>query len=138
MAVLLKWSDISLLVINVYLPPGKKKAVVKSIWAELEGYMTSVSLDFPQAKILLMGDFNARMGSNDLALENKFGITINDPEDDLRCFPQPRKFKDQGSNYAGLCLAKLTLKQSLHILNGSAFPDYPGEFTKWLVLDLAP
>ena len=129
MSVLLRWESRSILVINVYLPPGKKKAEVAEVWDKFENYVSSLIMDHPEASIMLAGDLNTRLGPNDPFLEKKYSTILKDPEDTLASLLLPRSFRDQYSNYSGLCLMNFVLKQNLYLLNGSLKSDRPGAYT---------
>ena len=129
MAVILKWQQGSMIVINIYLPPGKKIREAEGIWAEVESYISELSLKYPEAQIMVAGYFNACLGPTDAQLGKKYKVTLNDPEDTFNWKFLPRIFKDQNSNHSGSCLAKFALKQRLHILNGTTHLDHPGAYT---------
>ena len=69
MAVHLSLERGSILFINVYLPPGRKKTEVKEIWVKLERYVSFLVIEYPKARIVLAGDLNARLGPDDPSLE---------------------------------------------------------------------
>ena len=129
MALLLEWEKGSLIIINVYLPPETKKSEIEANWLALDKYMTDLSLEHPEAQILMAGDLNARRGPDDCFLEANFKIILEDPDQDLASLPFERASKDRNANYSGSCLARFSRKRALHILNGSFYGDHPGENT---------
>ena len=128
MAVLISWKKDCLLIINCYLPPTYKKPEIEKIWQALEHYVRSLILEYPQARVLVMGDLNARRGPNDSSLASKYRVRI-DNQEDLEPFCQSWSSKDQRSNYAGICLIRFAMRLNLFILNGSNRGDIPGEYT---------
>lgn len=64
-AVSLSWEGGSLIIINAYLASLSKIADTKQIWEFLEQYVLLLILDHPDAMVLLMGDLNACLGSDD-------------------------------------------------------------------------
>ncbi|KAG8139452.1 hypothetical protein E2320_002227, partial [Naja naja] len=71
MAHLLKL-DSDLFLINVYLHPSLRKAETIAVWMELKHYVSKLLMEHPNAKVLLGGDFNARLGPDNYILLMKY------------------------------------------------------------------
>ena len=127
-AVKVKFNHSTIVFINVYLPPQRRNAQIERIYQDLETYIQNLLLT-NDGQMIIGGDFNARLGTNDSALYAAYNLC---PPDGLH-FPivTRRLFKDTVSNYAGLNLAQLVYRLDLHILNGSTSGDIPGEFSFW-------
>ena len=98
------------------------------IHQDLESYIQRFLLTNDD-QMIIGGDFNARLGTNELALYAAYNLY---PPHGLH-FPivTRRLFKDTISNYADLNLAQLVYRLDLHISNGSTSGDIPGEFSFW-------
>ena len=117
-AALLQFADYSVICLNFYLPPKQSQAQTREIWKGVETCVVFCQEKYPLAMLLIGGDLNARMGTNDELLLNKYGIsTLTDRETQT---PENRWFLDPVANFAGLCLAQLVYKLNLAILNGVA------------------
>ena len=129
MAILICWDSGKILFFNVYLPPQRKTADSTAFYQALEQYIQTTSQEHPDAKVLVVGDFNARIGPDNDALCAKYNLSAYDHAEVGAYSLLPRLSKDPCSNFAGACLASMAYKLSLSILNGSLNDDYPGEFT---------
>ena len=126
-ALTLKIATCLLVLINVYIPPQQSRAMTDDLWANLEYYIEHLIQLYPDASIIVAGDCNARIGTNDEALSARFNVTF--PEPILHPNFNHREFKDCGCNYAGLRLRYMINNSGLSLLNGCIIGDRPGEFT---------
>lgn len=124
---LVRFNDIWLLIINVYLPPIRQKEALKNTWLKLETYITNTLAQHPEVLLILAGDFNARIGPTEADLYDHFHLA--QPEIDLGLVLPYRQSKDKGCNWAGLYLTELSHKLNLVIMNGSTEGDDEGEYT---------
>lgn len=129
MAIIIQFTQGELLIINVYLPPQKKKSQTKMLWTELENYITTLLQSHPNAFMVLGGDLNARLGPDDYTLYTQQKVHYHPPTPGLDDLLLKRKSKDPKSNYAGLLLKQMTIRLNLHILNGAFGNDHPAELT---------
>ena len=126
-AVLVNLRKEALLLVNVYLPPCKKKSVVKANWEELEAFLEPLEFSYPSTPIIIGGDFNAHMGTDDHNLYSQYN-QIHDPGNTTDT-GLTRLSRDSRCNYSGLCLAQVAKRRELTILNGNKAGDRPGEYT---------
>lgn len=126
-AALLSFKRTTLLLVNVYIPPGQKKPAVKAIWAELEAFLEPFDSTYPSALTIVCGDFNASIGTDDNSLYTHFNLFM-DPEEQTD-IGATRLSKDRRSNFSGLCLVQAARRRELLILNGNIEGDRPGEYT---------
>ena len=86
---------------------------------------------YPDADIMLAGDFNARCGDyQDILLYDESDFVFQNEamyESDL--FEQPKTSKDLNHNSFGLSLIELCKTYGIHILNGRSPGDRDGEIT---------
>ena len=93
--------------------------------------LNQIVLEYPNAAIMLAGDFNARIKDfldyipND-NLQYIFGNDVEYPADE---FNMARNTKDTVYNNYGLSLIYLCCIFDVHVLNGRLFDDLPGKFT---------
>ena len=84
---------------------------------------------YPDADILLAGDFNARCGDNqDILFNDDVDFVFQDKdmyESDF--FELPRRSKDLYQNAFGLSLIELCKTYGIHLLNGRSPGDNDGE-----------
>ncbi|CAI5791734.1 Hypothetical predicted protein [Podarcis lilfordi] len=126
---LISGGNFSLLVTNVYFPPGGLAADLTSRWESLEDFLLSCYLKYPNVPSITGGDFNARIASNREALiKSKWWVDPGAQTYDLVYIPT-RISKDVKVNKAGVMLYQMALRLNLIILNGRCPPDIPGEFT---------
>ena len=128
-AILLSMKELTILCINLYLPPLSIHSQIETLWKEVESFITSLINKYPTALPLVGGDLNARLGHKDDFLANKFQFTPSLVENE-QYFPS-RLSLDSIANFARLCLWCIFNKLNLTILNGSAPGDYPGQFSFW-------
>ena len=126
-AFLLKFLDLALIIINVYIPPCLNQQKLTHHWNCFTTFVEELEVKFPLIEILLAGDFNARVGKDGYALSRALGL---DPDDPLpNCLSSTRCSKDLHINDPGISLAKFCIRFDRLILNGSSLHDWPGEFT---------
>ena len=114
----------TLLCINIYIPPKFSQACDKGqFWDKLFTLLEALIVQFPKAKFILGGDFNARIGSgqeaqsiglNDLIVEQTLVKRISND----RCINKP-----------GLKLLELLSSFDLCVLHGSRYDASGGAFT---------
>ena len=97
----------------------------------LSDQLSVIVSEFPEAKLFLAGDFNARMKDfQDFISHDDVSFVIgensNYPADD---FSLMRDSKDQVYNRFGLSLIELCCSYNVHTLNGRMFGDSEGNFT---------
>jgi hypothetical protein len=84
---------------------------------------------YPTAKILLMGDLNARVGQRtdliDDSVDHMYNMEWYQPE----YFDIPKRSKDNIVNNFGRSLIDLCVTTGIYILNGRGWNDKNGEFT---------
>ena len=97
------------------------------LWVNLEDYIDHLIPLYPDASIIVAGDCNSRIGTNEETLSAQFNMTF--PEPILHPNLNHRQFKDCGCNYAGLRLMYMSNNSGLSLLNGCTIGDRPGEFT---------
>lgn len=107
MALLLTYKSQSIILINVYMPPSSRKDFAVKKWNSLEAYMTSLINDYPRTSIILLGDFNARLGVDNALLEDGFKDKFSDSDDPDFNMYLSRFIKDKTANFSGYCMAKL-------------------------------
>ncbi|CAI5793988.1 Hypothetical predicted protein, partial [Podarcis lilfordi] len=81
----------------------------------------------PNIPLIVMGDTNARIGSDNIALYKRY--VSNLAEDAPLPLRIGRNSKDIIINKAGGKLLQLVLEFNLSFLNGSMWSDIPGNFT---------
>ena len=126
-ALTLKIATCLLLLINVYIPPQQSRVMTDDLLVNLEYYIDHLTQMYPNASIIVAGDYDARIGTNYVTFSARFNVTFPEP------FPHKkfnhRQFKDCGCNYAGLRLMYMINNFGLSLLNGCITGDRPGEFT---------
>ena len=124
-AFLLSCKDSKILVFNIYIPPSY--TVTPSPWDEVKLFTTEYLVSKPSAPLLFLGDFNARLGPNNLALSQHM---IWDSEELIPPeFQGPRLSLDSAFNNHTSQMVDLCLEFNLNILNGSTANDIPGRLT---------
>ena len=126
---LITGEKISLLISNVYLPPGGRRPELCSRWDSLEDHLLSCHIKCPNIPSIIGGDFNARTAANwDSLTKTKWWTTP--------CFDNyewehvaTRISKDSRVNEAGVIFYLMAIRLNLVFLNGRYPPDIPGEFT---------
>ena len=106
-----------LILVNIYIPPTSDIESRLLNWEKVSNYIISLKSERPEAKIILMGDFNARIGINCNTL-NPFSIST-----------QEMLFIDTKFNYAYKYFSKLCNELELKILNGSSSYPNANKFT---------
>lgn len=96
-----------------------------------EDYLLQIVLKFPDALLLLAGDFNARCGSRqDILFDDDVSFIFDeDVFYEADSFQMSRKSKDIVENSFGRALIDLCKNFSIHIFNGRNQKDKLGEFT---------
>ncbi|XP_061486293.1 uncharacterized protein LOC133386605 [Rhineura floridana] len=127
MGVLLSYNTISFLLINVYIPPYSSRVLTDQAWEDLDRYITDLEAQSPRALLIIMGDFNARIGPNNDALfaSNLWGGEVIDHYSSI----YGRISKDSRINYGGICLTRLIGSRNLIMLNGLNQVDPCAEYT---------
>lgn len=119
----------SLLITNVYLPPGGLISDLHYRWDSLEDHLLACYVKYPNIPSIMGGDFNARTAANwNGIIKAKWWVSPPYPKSDLISFTS-RRSKDNRVNEAGVLLYQLAIRMNLNILNGNCPPDVPGEFT---------
>ena len=117
----------TLLLVNVYIPPFSSRKSTNRAWEDLENYIIGLECKFPKAQLLIMGDFNARLGSNNSTL---FSSSLWGAIDNEIFAPSyDRMSKDTKVNYGGICMIQMVSRLGLIILNGNPHYDKCSEFT---------
>lgn len=96
-----------------------------------EDYLLQIIMKYPDASLLLAGDFNARCGSlqDVLVDDNVDYIFDEDSVYEIDSFQMNRKTKDLTHNAFGRSLIELCKSFSVHIVNGRMYQDSDGEIT---------
>ena len=118
-AMLLSWVP-NIILVNIYLPPSVQISDRESYWEELSSFLFSLKSDYPEAKFMLAGDFNARLGSNQKVLKS---LRFTNPTE------HPCSFIDPKLNMASSFFVQLCQNYSLKILNCSNFFPDSNNFT---------
>lgn len=127
LSLLLQFRHFALLIINIYMPPLRKRARITKIWSDLEVYVNHLIQDYPNACLILGGDANARMATDNCSLYRQH--KTYPPTEEIDTPFSLRNSRDQKSNLAGLLLNQMAFKMDLHILNGAYGKDQPASFT---------
>ena len=101
-AILLSMKELTILCINLYLPPLNIHSQIDTLWKEVKSFITSLIIKYPTALPLVGGDLNATLGHKDDSLANKFQYTPLLVENE-QYFPS-RLSLDSIANFVGLCL----------------------------------
>ncbi|CAI5763399.1 Hypothetical predicted protein [Podarcis lilfordi] len=126
---LISSEKLSLLITNVYLPPGGLISDLHYRWDSLEDHLLACYVKYPNIPSIMGGDFNARTAANwNGIIKAKWWVSPPYPKSDLISFTS-RRSKDNRVNEAGVLLYQLAIRMNLNILNGNCPPDVPGEFT---------
>ena len=116
-AILLSFSaDYHIILINTYLPPVTTESELNDNWSKLSEFTLTTQGQFPTAHLVVMGDFNARIGSSHLDLASSLGIDTEEHLPSLFCCN--RSSMDATLNRAGLKLIEYCLAYNLLVLNG--------------------
>lgn len=75
LVVKLNLQPIPLILVNVYFPPLVGLTTLRQIWINFEKHLGEIQEAYPSAQVVILGDFNAKMGRNDLELFTKFGAS---------------------------------------------------------------
>ena len=114
----------------VYLPPSNSsygKVHGNEIMQKLEKHIEYFSC---KGKIVICGDFNARVGTSSDFVSKEEEPHIPMPHDDLYEFILPRaSFDRKNVNQYGKWLVDLCIDNQLYILNGRTLGDFCGKFT---------
>lgn len=123
--ILVQFKDIQILLFNVYIPPAK--LAPSDIWLDLDNTISLAFNLYPDAFMIISGDFNSRIGPSNSTLAQQ----MNWHSDDLipPWFQTPRSSKDSVINSFAPYLINLCISSNVFILNGSKGRDIPGEFT---------
>uniref|UniRef100_A0A803TV69 ribonuclease H n=1 Tax=Anolis carolinensis TaxID=28377 RepID=A0A803TV69_ANOCA len=127
MACHIEYGPTQILLVNVYIPPSPKKLELTRTWEELEDYIVMLESRFPKSNLIVTGDFNARLGPDNTTLFASKLWHLEELEDHLNKID--RKSKDNKINLAGICLAQLTSRLALNIINGDPKFERCAEFT---------
>jgi len=104
----------------VYIQPDRKD--FETILEHIIGDIDEELKKNPKSKVLLQGDFNARIGVLDVDEDKElFGYSNN--------IKRKRANKDHVINWKGKILCNMTTENQLHVLNGRTEGDMHGEFT---------
>ena len=95
------------IVVNVYLPPSPDKASLCLLWEHLTTYLQHLEHLFPTTDIILLGDFNARIGKDDWDLLEALNLDPNVPLPWF--FRSGRISKDAQINQAGIQFTKFCI-----------------------------
>ena len=82
-----------------------------------------------RGKVVICGDFNARVGNNSDFVAKEDEPYIPMPHDDLFEFILPRVTFDYNVNHYGKWLLDLCIDNQMYILNGRTLGDFSGKFT---------
>ena len=83
-----------------------------------------------RGKVILCGDFNARVGNSSYFLAKEDELHVPMPHDNLYEFILPRvSFDRKNVNQYGKWLGDLCIDNQMYILNGHTFGDFCGKFT---------
>ena len=113
----------------VYIPPCNSiygKANSKDILQKLAKHIEYFSC---KCKVIVCGDFNARLGDNCDVLEKEDEPHIPLPHDDTYVFILPRVSCDSAVNQHGKWILDLCTDNQMYILNGHTIGDFNGVFT---------
>ncbi|XP_062831915.1 ras-GEF domain-containing family member 1A isoform X1 [Anolis carolinensis] len=102
-----------LILINVYIPPLTSSYYSPDAWVQLEIIVEELTVAYTQAIIILLGDFNAKLGPSIHDLAQYGGL----PHDFIKNHPKWYS-RDKKINRSGISLASLILKCNLQILGG--------------------
>lgn len=125
-ALLLTQKEDTLLLVNVYIPPSKNNSNSEN-WSQLTFYIENLTAKYPNASLIIAGDFNARVGTNNEQLCSK--LNWNTDNDIAHALKIGRFSRDRVVNNEGLRLLELCNNFNLQIVNGSTKGDRSGEFT---------
>ena len=117
----------SFILVNVYIPPLEKLSQTEDSWTRLINYISDLEQKFPSAFLIIVGDFNAKLGPNDTVLCNYLELNPDEVCSDTLSFF--RVSKDKELNRAAHYLINLCLPANQILLNGRSSGDMPGEFT---------
>ncbi|KAJ7313618.1 hypothetical protein JRQ81_005164, partial [Phrynocephalus forsythii] len=119
----------SLLITNVYLPPGVSSTELGKRWEMLEDHLLSCHTKCPNSPDIIGGDFNARTAANwEVLIKSKWWAPICLDNFDAG-HAKMRISKDIKVNKAGATFYQMVIRLNLVLLNGSYPLDIPGEFT---------
>jgi exonuclease III len=130
--------SVDVVIINVYDSPEnssfkmkkKKSGTLQETLSELDSFMLTISSN---SSILMMGDFNARTGSNNsIALDSDAALQqLCDNSFSTRSHPLPtsRTSKDDVTNSRGTKLLDFASEWNVSVMNGGVIGDIQGEWT---------
>jgi Endonuclease-reverse transcriptase len=115
----------------VYRHPDVSKYVNPHFFEQLNSDIMEIQIDYPDSEIVIMGDFNARIGSEDITEGRAFDLwSSSRDEENIEMTPlSVRRSKDKVVNQAGRNLINVCDVNRLSILNGKTVGDNTGEFT---------
>uniref|UniRef100_A0A670IVF8 Reverse transcriptase domain-containing protein n=1 Tax=Podarcis muralis TaxID=64176 RepID=A0A670IVF8_PODMU len=116
-----------ILLLNIYFPPIEVEIGPDYGWNIVSEELYLIRSKSPNIPLIIMGDTNARIGSDNTALYKRY--ISNLAEDAPLPLRIGRNSKDIIINKAGGKLLQLVLEFNLSFLNGSMWPDIPGNFT---------
>ena len=107
-------SSFKFLLLNIYCPPLDPLRLGSPMFLELNQALSILYEKYPDTRILIAGDMNARLGPNNTNIGNSLGLS----SEDLLFLPN-RVSPDLVVNPAGRALFSLIFKFHLFICNGS-------------------
>ena len=122
---------VNLILVCVYLPPENSTAYEDETDGViiLKEKLIDLKARFPDHMVIVAGDLNARIGSIqdyiDDNVQHMFGMQWYEPDN----FDLPRCAKDTVVNNFGRSLIELCTELDIHVLNGRAAQDCPGQYT---------
>lgn len=117
--------DLDVCIISIYNPPQSSKYVNSNFYEELSEEIANLNIKYPSSGIIIMGDFNARIGNENITFGKNTDTLL---DEDLRT--GFRKSRDKISNSQGKILLNFCDCFNLEILNGKYGQDKTcGNFT---------
>lgn len=124
--------NVNMLLVCSYLPPEGSNTYDtenKNGVTILKEKLVDLKTRYPNHKLLVAGDLNARIGcSQDYIDDNVHhmpGMEWYEPDQ----FDVPRQAKDVVENNFGRSLVEICIELGIHVLNGRANGDNPGQYT---------
>ena len=110
----------------IYKHPVGSKYYNDSFYDDLDEEILKMKVKFGESQLCIIGDFNARVGSNEpyINVDNGNNEFQNEKEE-----VRKRKSKDKVVNGEGKKLIELCGKRNLYMLNGAVEGDWSGEYT---------